>query len=112
MTLRTWKEWTKEERDEYITCFDDDNSAYGDVAKLSLEIAQRPAPRREIVKGTLVFVGQNEKWAEYPEWYVEKDAEGHVCRGQRMKESWRYARPVPPGWKPGDPLDPPNEGDL
>jgi len=47
MNLRTWEEWTEEERKEFKSVDLDVNNSCETPANKALEIAQRPAPRQE-----------------------------------------------------------------
>jgi len=114
MKLRTWDKWTKGEMGEYGEYFKNNVCTYKDLVNRALEIAQRPIPRREIAKGTIVFVADDEDkdWDKAPRWYFKRSYPRHACScANGAVLGWTYVRPIPPGWKPGDPLAPPNEGD-
>ena len=114
MSLRKWDEWTEGEKNAF-RLMNRDIYTSGEIANKALEIAQRPAPRRVISEYTRVFVSDTpDFWVSDFRQYVSRNEGGyHLATSiYDPKCSWRYARPVPAGWKPGDPLDPPNEGDL
>lgn len=115
--IRYPKEWTKEEVKELAR-----NDGIGDylteatllrVAYKAVTIATSSPPRREIEPGTLVHVSDSALgWAR--DGAKVGFYEGRSSEGEHMADGyeWRFTRPVAPGWKPGDPLDLPNEGDL
>jgi hypothetical protein len=120
--IRYPEEWTDKEWSEFEEEFEEEfEDLYGHftgcemstIARKAISIATSPPPRREIEPGTLVHVGYlTKQWADngaLVEFYFRRDDNGeHLCN----QASWKYARPVKPGWKPGDELTPPNEGDL